>query len=301
MTVKNGQELETPSIFKAPNYHGIEYLRNRDSTFYMKTCGVQRCLPGYTYPESVREGYHLHVVLSGRGVLRVRGQEYHIHKGQLFLLKENEEVFYQADMEDPWYYIWIMYCGKHAERYMTYAGFTENVYVQDCHIDPMEFSSVVTEILDRPHLNASSEFYRMSLAIRFLSLAIESWEKSEDASRRKSDLMVDDYVDFAAKFMKSNYSSIKIADVADYIGINRTYLTAIFKAKMHMSPQEYLMQVRMDKSCELLLNTDVPIYVVAKEVGYSDQLAFSKIFRKKLGLSPEQYRKKHRNEYSVTV
>ena len=41
------QWLETPSIFKGTNYHGIEYLRNKDSTFYMKTCGVQRCLPGY--------------------------------------------------------------------------------------------------------------------------------------------------------------------------------------------------------------------------------------------------------------
>ncbi|MBR4332314.1 MAG: hypothetical protein IKP72_06540, partial [Clostridia bacterium] len=65
--------LETPSIFKGTNYHGIEYLRNKDSTFYMKTCGVQRCLPGYYYPHDAREGYHLHVVLSGKGILRVRG------------------------------------------------------------------------------------------------------------------------------------------------------------------------------------------------------------------------------------
>jgi AraC-like DNA-binding protein len=69
---------------------------------------------------------------------------------------------------------------------------------------------------------------------------------------------------------------------------------------MQMSPQEYLMQVRMEKSRELLLKTDVPIYMVAKEVGYADQLAFSRIFRKKHGLSPEQYRKKHRNEYSIS-
>lgn len=300
MTEKNGQGMETPSVFKAVNYHGIEYLRNKDRTLYMKTCGVQRCLPGYAYPHNAREGYHLHVVLSGKGLLQVRGREYHIHKGQMFLLKDREDVFYQADLEDPWYYVWINYCGEHAQRYMLYAGFTEDVYVQDCNIDPMEFSNVVTEILERPHLNTSSEIYRMSLAIRFLSLAIESWEKSEDATHQKSDLTVEDYVHYAIRFIESNYSGIKISDVADYIGINRTYLTAIFKAKMHMSPQEYLMQVRMDKSKELLIKTDVPIYVVAKEVGYNDQLAFSKIFRKKYGLSPEQYRKKHRDEYSIS-
>ena len=300
MSEKNGQGMETPSVFKALNYHGIEYLRNKDSTLYMKTCGVQRCLPGYTYPHNAREGYHLHVVLSGKGLLRVRGREYRIHKGQMFLLKDREDVFYQADLEDPWYYVWITYCGEHARRYMIYAGFTEDVYVQDCNIDPMEFFNLVTEILERPHLNTSSEIYRMSLAIRFLSLAIESWEKSGDASRQKSGLTVEDYVHYAIRFMESNYSDVKISDLADYIGINRTYLSAIFREKMHQSPQEYLMQVRMDKSRELLIKTDVPIYVVAKEVGYQDQMAFSKIFRKKYGLSPEQYRKKHRDEYSIS-
>jgi len=299
MTEKNNPCLETPSVFKATNYHGIEYLRNKDSTLYMKTCGIQRCLPGYAYPHNAREGYHLHVVLSGKGVLQAEGKEYHIHKGQMFLLRERNDIFYQADMEEPWYYVWITYCGNNAGKYMAYAGFPEGVYVRDCNVDVKEFAAIVTEILERPHLKSSSEFYRMSLAIRFLSLAIESWEKSEDASRQKSDMTVEDYVHFASRFIKSNYSSIKITDVADYIGINRTYLTSIFKAKMHMSPQEYLMQVRMDKSRELLLNTDVPIYVVAQEVGYTDQLAFSKIFKKKYGLSPDQYRKKHRDEYSV--
>ena len=299
MTEKNNPCLETPSVFKATNYHGIEYLRNKDSTLYMKTCGIQRCLPGYAYPHNAREGYHLHVVLSGKGVLQAEGKEYHIHKGQMFLLRERNDIFYQADMEEPWYYVWITYCGGNAGKYMAYAGFPEGVYVRDCNVDVNEFAAIVTEILERPHLKSSSEFYRMSLAIRFLSLAIESWEKSEDASRQKSDMTVEDYVHFAIRFIESNYSSIKITDVADYIGINRTYLTSIFKAKMRVSPQEYLMQVRMDKSRELLLNTDVPIYVVAQEVGYSDQLAFSKIFKKKYGLSPDQYRKKHRDEYSV--
>ena len=182
---------------------------------------------------------------------------------------------------------------------MQYAGFTDGVYVRDCNIAPTEFFAIVKEILERPHLNVSSEFYRMSFAIRFLSLAIESWEMSNESPRQNSDMTVDDYVNYAVRFMESNYSGIKVSDVADYIGINRTYLTAIFKKKMYMSPQEYLMQVRMTKSKELLRKTDVPIYVIAKEVGYDDQLAFSKMFKKKYGLSPEQYRKKHDNEHTA--
>ena len=220
------------------------------------------------------------MVLSGKGVLRAEGQEYHIHKGQMFLLRKRDDIFYQADMEEPWYYTWITFCGEHAGRYMQYAGFTDGVYVRDCNIAPTEFFAIVKEILERPHLNVSSEFYRMSFAIRFLSLAIESWEMSNESPRQNSDMTVDDYVNYAVRFMESNYSAIKVSDVADYIGINRTYLTAIFKKKT-------------------LRKTDVPIFVIAKEVGYDDQLAFSKMFKKKYGLSPEQYRRKHHDEHTA--
>ena len=68
---------------------------------------------------------------------------------------------------------------------------------------------------------------------------------------------------------------------------------------MKISPQEYLMQVRMERSRELMLKTELPVRMVAREVGYVDQLAFSKIFKKKFGLSPEQYRRKHHDEYSI--
>lgn len=239
------------------------------------------------------------MVLSGKGILRVRGQEFHVHKRQMFLLKDSEEMFYQADQEDPWYYVWIVYGGDHALNFMEHAGFTEGVYVQDCRIDPMEFSNLVTEILERPHLNFSSEVYRLGLAIQFLSLAIENWEKRSDAPRQKADMAVEDYVAYAARLIRNNYASIRISDVADYIGINRAYLTAIFREQMKISPQEYLMQVRMERSRELMLKTELPVRTVAREVGYADQLAFSKIFKKKFGLSPEQYRRKHHDEYSI--
>ncbi len=55
----------------------------------------------------------------------------------------------------------------------------------------------------------------------------------------------------------------------------------------------------MERSRELMLKTELPVRTVAREVGYADQLAFSKIFKKKFGLSPEQYRRKHHDEYSI--
>ena len=84
---------------------------------------------------------------------------------------------------------------------------------------------------------------------------------------------------------------VKINELADYIGVNRSYLTSSFKKAVGCSPQEYLVNLRMEKAKNLLKNTDMPINAVAAAVGYQDQLAFSKIFKQNFTVSPKEYRK----------
>ncbi len=294
-------ESNQMQVSRNTNYHGVEYPTHIVSSLYIKTCGIQRCIPGFTIHHPRKEGYFLHVVLSGKGILKVNGREIEIREGQIFQLRDQEECCYEADLQNPWHYVWIAYGGDHARRLMNYAGFTDDVYSLECHIPPIEFYNLVKEILEHPHLNISSELYRMSLALRFISLAIESREIGQEGLRPREDLSTDDYVAYASRYIQANYSNIRISDVASYIGINRTYLTTLFKKKTMMSPQEYLMQVRMDRSRALLQDTDIPVSAVAREVGYDDQLAFSKIFKKKFGISPAQYRKKCRTEASEAI
>ena len=283
--------MESPLVNKAANYHTIEYQQPRNQELYMGHCGIQRCLPDYAYPRCARKGFHLHVVLSGCGKYWVGDQCLPVRAGQLFLLKDGEEVYYQADREDPWHYVWVTFKGTRAREYMEAAGFTDSVYVLDSRVDVTGFQQLVLDILSQQYMRTSSEVIRFGLALQFLGLAIDSWEKTDENASRRRDLTVDDYVQYAAKFIRSNYQHLKISEVAEYIGINRSYLTEIFTERMYMSPQEYLIHVRISKSKELLLQTDLPIYRIASEVGYEDQLSFSKIFRKRVGSSPMEFRR----------
>lgn len=148
-------------------------------------------------------------------------------------------------------------------------------------------------MFEKPYLNLSSDLYRMGIVYQYVSLAVESYEKNASTKKRQNDLTPDDYVDYAIQYIHANYANAKIINVAAYIGVNRTYLATLFKKRMCMSPQEYLMQVRMNKASELLMTTDLPINIVAPNVGYENPLTFSKMFKKRYGLSPENYRKKN--------
>lgn len=99
------------------------------------------------------------------------------------------------------------------------------------------------------------------------------------------------YVEEVLKYMESNYpQSISIQSLADSLGLNRSYLHRLFKSATGASPQEYLLDLRMEKACVLLRETDLAVSIISLSVGYEDTLYFSRLFRKKKGMSPSRYR-----------
>ena len=101
--------------------------------------------------------------------------------------------------------------------------------------------------------------------------------------------------DFYAKetltFIEENFQNdISVEDMAMNCKLNRTYFSAVFKAIMGKSPQEFLISYRMSKATQLLRLTELSIADVGNAVGYPDQLHFSRAFKKVLGQSPRAWR-----------
>ena len=83
---------------------------------------------------------------------------------------------------------------------------------------------------------------------------------------------------------------IGISDIADNIGISRAYLNSAFQKELGMSAQTFLIDYKMHKAASLLVSTSLSVKEIANNVGYEDQLVFSKAFKKKFGMSPKNYK-----------
>ncbi len=94
------------------------------------------------------------------------------------------------------------------------------------------------------------------------------------------------------EYIQRHYSLIRVNDIASYLGISRYYLAHIFKEKLHVSPQEYLLNYRLERSAMLLRTTGLSIQEISEKAGYENPLTFSKIFKNAYGLSPKNYRAK---------
>ena len=88
--------------------------------------GEQQCEPGHAFGPCVRNNYLIHYIYSGKGVFKTNSKEYHLHKGQFFLICPEQLTYYKADTEEPWLYRWIEFNGSFADSVLKSAGLSED-------------------------------------------------------------------------------------------------------------------------------------------------------------------------------
>lgn len=94
------------------------------------------------------------------------------------------------------------------------------------------------------------------------------------------------------EFIENNYmKSIGVCEMANVLRTSESNLYAVFKKSTKVTPIKYLNEYRLSVACELLNDTDDSIKSIAEKVGIPDQFYFSKMFKAKYSISPQQYRK----------
>lgn len=85
---------------------------------------------------------------------------------------------------------------------------------------------------------------------------------------------------------------ISLDSLAAQAGFNKKYFCKLFKEYFGESPWQYLIKSRLNKACFMLMDNSYSIKTVAYRSGFTDELYFSRIFKKNLGVSPRSYREK---------
>ena len=101
-------------------------------------------------------------------------------------------------------------------------------------------------------------------------------------------------VRMAQQFVEEHYpEKILLEDVAEVVGLNPVYFSALFKKETSLNFSTYLINFRMEKAKELLTTTNDTISAIAGAVGYPEQKYFSQQFKKVVGVKPVIYRQLH--------
>ncbi|MGP7819533.1 response regulator transcription factor [Niallia sp. 01092] len=93
------------------------------------------------------------------------------------------------------------------------------------------------------------------------------------------------------KYLLENFHrDVKLQELSDYFYISREYISRKFKQEFQVNISDYLANVRIEKAKSLLKNSKLKIFEIANMVGYQDDKYFRKVFKKIVGLTPNEYR-----------
>jgi len=100
-----------------------------------------------------------------------------------------------------------------------------------------------------------------------------------------------DYARFMVEYIKKNYKqTIRLKDISAITHMSISRLSVLFKEYSGTSFTQYLIYYRMEKACLLLTSSDKQMKEISTLVGYEDYSQFVKMFRKVIGMTPQEYR-----------
>lgn len=223
--------------------------------------GWENCAGGKSFGPTVRRYTLIHYIVQGEGKVFKGREVYSVHRGEAFLIHPGEVVTYVADVHNPWHYQWIGFDGALTER------------LRELPTVVRFPSGLMQEILDATQKDMPEH--------RIASLLFRMFAELNEGKRVRHH-----YVRQVQDHIRTLYMQpLRVEMIAEQMNLDRRYLSRLFKARTGQTVQEYLISVRLEEA-QKRLEEGFSVEETARLCGYEDPCNFSKMFKRRLGVSP---------------
>lgn len=265
------------------------------------TVGQQIIKPGMVYPSknhpkcyqfSIDKGrtlneYQLVYISSGSGNFKSsKLKNTKISEGMAFLLFPDEWHSYHPNPQTGWHESWIGFTGRDMQKRME-AGFFSpekplfNIGIQDDVISLFRRAITESEELHAGYQQMLGGIINMLLGFIY----------SRNRQTLFEDMRVTNYVNKAKILMQENVGqNIPCEKIAEMVNMGYSRFRRIFKDYTGFAPAQYMQELKINKSKELLTNTIISCKEIAYEVGFDSPSYFNIVFKKRTLMTPLEYR-----------
>lgn len=285
----------------------------KDNALAINVCKVNR-MKNISHEHDLTEIEHHHdfveivFITKGRGTQVISNNEYEVVEGDIFILQGFQNHYFRDAgkaeiinvMFDP-----VKSTGLISDDIKKVDGYSALFILEPRYRNRMHFKNML-------HLNhvdlAKSEYilngmlheiaqrepgYELFLKNKLEELILFLSRKYSQISIPKAKSLV--RIGKAIQFIEANFhNNIYIHQLAELSFMSVRNFQRVFKEATGLSPNDYLLELRIQNASKLLTETDSAIYHVSEQVGISDWFYFSKAFKKKFGVSPLKYRKQNK-------
>lgn len=257
------------------------------SLFHIQEIGSLQATKPHTSRRENLSSYLFFLVSSGAGELTYNGANYQLSEGDCVFI-DCRHPYSHTTSENLWNISWIHFDGPTVsniyQKYIERGGLP--VFKASDFTKYKECFSFLYEIATKNSYTRDMDINTGISSILSLLMG-DSWnpEKTQQNTKKTSILTVKNYLD-------ENYTQrITLDELARHFGINKFYLTRIFKEQMGVSIMDYLLSIRITEAKNKLRFTNMSAEEIGITTGIGDIYYFSRVFKKIEGIGIREYRK----------
>ncbi|MBQ9486062.1 MAG: helix-turn-helix domain-containing protein, partial [Clostridia bacterium] len=231
-------------------------------------------------------------ISSGKAKFIFDNEEKVIEEGTIIIFKPQQAQYYYYDPQQKPVIYWVHFSGREVDTVLNHYKLLtdENVfYIGVCNNLPLLFNQIIDE------LKLRDEKYEEMTVFKLKEILLCINRSLINVSMKTQDTLT--MINDAKTYFDKNYNqNINISDYARANNISTYWLIKKFKEITGISPLQYILDIRLSTAKNLLLFSKHNISEIATIVGYHNSMYFSRLFTKRFGLSPLNYKKEYANK-----
>ena len=255
----------------------------------VSSCGEYRLkkLPVFiTTRPNGRFDYQLLYVAAGKAHFQLEGQDRVYPAGTMVLYRPGEAQEYRYYLEDQPQIFWVHFSGSEVESLLRQYGIGANGPAFSVGLLP-EYKRLFRQIIQE--LQLTKPLFEDLLSTTLMNIFILAGRQQSQDSGLPTVLQVE--MEEAIHYFHEHFNqNISIEKYAQGLHISTAWFIHCFKEHTGMTPMQYILSLRISNAQVLLEQANYTVTEIAAIVGYDNPLYFSRIFKKQLGVSPQQYR-----------
>jgi len=235
------------------------------------------------------KGFIINITSKGEGTVFANEEAFDVKQGELLLFPPSAAHYYHRKAKcSSWFHRWIYFRPRAFwHDWLSWQIEKNGVFVTR-NLDAETTKDLESLFIDIEYTSKSEVPYRNDLAINLLEqLLIRCKTLQPDVMNKRLDPRVIESMNFMTQHLNEEFT---IEDVSAHICLSPSRLGHLFRSEMNMSITQWRDDQRISRAKHLLLTTNYSINQIGRIVGYSDPLYFSRVFKRKSGVSPKHFR-----------
>lgn len=228
--------------------------------------------------------YQMVYIPAGRGSLEMDGHTYAVEAGSLFLLFPGIHHAYQPDPATGWTELWVGFRGPQVDALLATGIISAS--------KPIYRLGQQTKLISGFHsifeqVRQQSPLYQFRVCAEVLRLLAETLGLERQATQPTRSQQI---VEKVKAFIEANISAaFDLEGLAAEVRLSLANLNEVFKSYTGMTPYQYCIHAKINHAKEILAGGEISVKSISLQLGFDDPYYFSRLFKKKTGVSPSQW------------